>query len=142
MLVSFLHQVLHWFEHNQPVVDSSGLLARDYAAEAKVLACSLLEEQCGTVALLLTEMAQVCWPGMNQQGRKVTCPQLRDRPCCKASALLAGWCFGEHNIARDSPSRAVHDMMHTCFPQGMWPECNETGCCACCVCWSVVLLRS
>jgi len=52
-------QALHWFEHNQPVVDSSGLSARDYAAEAKALACSLLEEQCGTVALFLTEMAQV-----------------------------------------------------------------------------------
>jgi hypothetical protein len=51
--------VLHWFEHNQPVVDTSGMAARDYAAEAKTLACSLLEEQCGTVALFLTEMAQV-----------------------------------------------------------------------------------
>jgi hypothetical protein len=55
--------VLHWFEHNQPVVDTSGLLARDYAAEAKALACSLLEEQCGTVALLLTDMAQVRFGG-------------------------------------------------------------------------------
>jgi hypothetical protein len=54
-----LSQVLHWFEHNQPVVDTSGMAARDYAAEAKALACSLLEEQCGTVALFLTEMAQV-----------------------------------------------------------------------------------
>lgn len=53
-----LVKVLHWFEHNQPVVDASGMSARDYAAEAKALACSLLEEQCGTVALFLTEMAQ------------------------------------------------------------------------------------
>lgn len=56
-------QVLHWFEHNQPVVDASGMSARDYAAEAKALACSLLEEQCGTVALFLTEMAQVSGGG-------------------------------------------------------------------------------
>jgi hypothetical protein len=52
-------QVLHWFEHNQPVSDASGLLARDYAAEAKALSCSLLQEQCGTVALFMADMAQV-----------------------------------------------------------------------------------
>jgi hypothetical protein len=51
--------VLHWFEHNLPVVASDGDGGRDYAAEAKLLACRLLEEQCGTVALLLTSMSKV-----------------------------------------------------------------------------------
>ncbi len=50
------------------MVDSSGLLARDYAAEAKALACSLLEEQCGTVALFLTDMAQVTLPNIMLPG--------------------------------------------------------------------------
>lgn len=40
-------------------MNATGLQAHDYAAEANALACSLLEEQCGTVALFLTDMAQV-----------------------------------------------------------------------------------
>lgn len=52
-------QVLHWFEHSPAVVDEEGYDPRDYGWEAKGLACALLEEQCGTVALFLTEMAQV-----------------------------------------------------------------------------------
>jgi hypothetical protein len=52
-------QVLHWFEHNPPVADSQGSAARDYAAEAKALASALLGEQCGAVAMLLVDRAQV-----------------------------------------------------------------------------------
>jgi hypothetical protein len=52
-------QVLHWFEHNLPVVAADGEGGRDYGAEAKQLACRLLEEQCGTVALMLTSMSKV-----------------------------------------------------------------------------------
>lgn len=52
-------QVLHWFEHNLLVASADGDGPRDYAAEAKQLACHLLEEQCGTVALFLADMAQV-----------------------------------------------------------------------------------
>jgi hypothetical protein len=55
----FCCQVLHWFEHNLPVVAADGDGGRDYTAEAKLLACRLLEEQCGTVALLLTSMSKV-----------------------------------------------------------------------------------
>jgi hypothetical protein len=51
--------VLHWFEYNLPVVAADGEGARDYGAEAKLLACRLLEEQCGTVALMLTSMSKV-----------------------------------------------------------------------------------
>lgn len=52
-------QVLHWFEYNLPVAAADGQGPRDYAAEAKQLACHMLEEQCGMVALFLTDMAQV-----------------------------------------------------------------------------------
>jgi hypothetical protein len=69
----YCHQVLHWFEHNLPVVASDGDGGRDYAAEAKLLACRLLEEQCGTVALLLTSMSKV-------------------RVICDSLALLLRWC--------------------------------------------------
>lgn len=55
-------QVLHWFEANLPVVDADGGSPRDFAGEAKSLACLLLEEQCGTVAVLLCKMAQVATP--------------------------------------------------------------------------------
>lgn len=74
-------QVLHWFEHNQPVVDASGMSARDYAAESKALACSLLEEQCGTVALFLTEMAQVSTGPM-------TMLSLRTRHACRTQLSM------------------------------------------------------
>ncbi|WIA14188.1 hypothetical protein OEZ85_002727 [Tetradesmus obliquus] len=53
-----LIKVLHWFEHNLPVVAADGDGGRDYGAEAKLLACRLLEEQCGTVALMLTSMSK------------------------------------------------------------------------------------
>lgn len=65
------------------VVDASGLVPRDYAAEAKALACSLLEEQCGTVALFLTEMAQVGRGG----AAHVACVCLFS----KQAGLLQGW---------------------------------------------------
>jgi hypothetical protein len=44
------------------VVDADGVSPRDFAGEAKSLACLLLEEQCGTVALLLSKAAQVATP--------------------------------------------------------------------------------
>lgn len=53
-----LIKVLHWFEHNLPVVAADGDGGRDYGAEAKLLACRLLEEQCSTVALMLTSMSK------------------------------------------------------------------------------------
>lgn len=85
-------QVLHWFEHNQPVVDASGLLPRDYSAEAKALACSLLEEQCGTVALFLTDMAQVIRVSRDLGG-----------PCRHAGSLCA--CKWQKKTACAAPSR-------------------------------------
>lgn len=78
-LVSRL-QVLRWFEHNQPVVSADGEGPRDYAAEAKLLACRLLEEQCGTVALLLTDMAKVR-----------LCLRTGFSKCCPLRVVLPGY---------------------------------------------------